>query len=72
LVTLLIEQDSAGGVVQVLLLGILLFVVPRSSGGQADVRAERWAMDSAFNTNFDVIIGTCQAAGFDPVVNGKC
>ena len=32
----------------------------------------RWAMDTAFNTYSDVIIRACQAAGFDPVVNGKC
>jgi DNA-binding transcriptional LysR family regulator len=38
----------------------------------ADLRGERWAMDTAFNTYSDVIIRACQAAGFDPVVNGKC
>jgi DNA-binding transcriptional LysR family regulator len=38
----------------------------------ADLRDERWAMDTAFNTYSDVIIRACQAAGFDPVVNGKC
>jgi len=38
----------------------------------ADLRAERWAMDTAFNTYSDVIIKACQAAGFDPIVNGKC
>jgi DNA-binding transcriptional LysR family regulator len=38
----------------------------------ADLRAERWVMDTAFNTYSDVIIRACQAAGFDPVVNGKC
>ena len=37
-----------------------------------DLRAERWAMDTAFNTYSDVIIRACQAAGFDPIVNGKC
>jgi DNA-binding transcriptional LysR family regulator len=38
----------------------------------SDLREERWAMDTAFNTYSDVIIKACQAAGFDPVVNGKC
>lgn len=38
----------------------------------ADLRNERWAMDTAFNTYSDVIIRACQAAGFDPLVNGKC
>lgn len=38
----------------------------------ADLRQERWAMDTAFNTYSDVIIRACQAAGFDPIVNGKC
>ena len=38
----------------------------------ADLRAERWAMDTAFNTYSDVIINACRAAGFDPMVNGKC
>lgn len=38
----------------------------------ADLRNERWAMDTAFNTYSDVIIKACQAAGFDPAVNGKC
>ena len=38
----------------------------------ADLRNERWAMDTAFNTYSDVIIRACQAAGFDPAVNGKC
>jgi DNA-binding transcriptional LysR family regulator len=37
-----------------------------------DLRGERWAMDTAFNTYSDVIIKACQAAGFDPIVNGKC
>ena len=38
----------------------------------AELREERWAMDTAFNTYSDVIIRACQAAGFDPAVNGKC
>ena len=37
-----------------------------------DLRAERWAMDTAFNTYSDVIIKACQAGGFEPIVNGKC
>jgi DNA-binding transcriptional LysR family regulator len=37
-----------------------------------DLRGERWAMDTAFNTYSDVIIRACRAAGFAPVVNGKC
>jgi DNA-binding transcriptional LysR family regulator len=38
----------------------------------SDLREERWAMDTAFNTYSDVIIKACQAAGFEPIVNGKC
>jgi DNA-binding transcriptional LysR family regulator len=44
----------------------------RSKIAIADLRGERWAMDTAFNTYSDVIIKACQAAGFDPIVNGKC
>jgi DNA-binding transcriptional LysR family regulator len=44
----------------------------RSRVAIADLRGERWAMDTAFNTYSDVITKACQAAGFDPIVNGKC
>lgn len=44
----------------------------RSRIAITDLRGERWAMDTAFNTYCDVIIKACQAAGFDPTVNGKC
>lgn len=44
----------------------------RSRIAIADLRGERWAMDTAFNTYSDVITRACQEAGFDPLVNGKC
>jgi DNA-binding transcriptional LysR family regulator len=44
----------------------------RSRIAIADLRDERWAMDTAFNTYSDVIIRACRAAGFEPIVNGRC
>jgi DNA-binding transcriptional LysR family regulator len=44
----------------------------RSRIAISDLRDERWAMDTAFNTYSDVIIRACRAAGFEPTVNGRC
>ncbi len=37
-----------------------------------DLRDERWAIDTGINSYGNVLVRACQAAGFEPMVNGKC
>lgn len=37
-----------------------------------DLAGERWALDTTSATYSDVIVGACRAAGFDPIINGRC
>ena len=37
-----------------------------------DLRAERWALDTASSVYTEVIVRKCRDAGFDPQINGAC
>ena len=38
----------------------------------ADLRNERWALDTRSNAYSNVIVRACAAVGFEPVINGNC
>lgn len=44
----------------------------RDSISLGDLKDERWAVDTSSSPYANVLIGACQAAGFSPLINGRC
>lgn len=71
---------ASDGIVTVHLLDDALFVLMSATNPlsdrpfvtYADLRDERWALDTTSNDYSAVIVQSCREAGFEPVINGNC